>query len=78
MTTQTEQTTAQATDTDTVDHHWILTIQRANGLMSCRSGVHALPTGMTRDEALRAIADEYFPGERQLIVLFFSLEPNQI
>lgn len=68
----------QTTTTPELDvHHFILTVQRQNGIASTRTDILNLPAGATRKEVLSFLKNTLFPGEN-LAVLFFSLEPNQI
>jgi hypothetical protein len=72
MTTQAEPVTPQLTT-----YHFILTVQRKNGLASARTDVIHLPAGTTRQEVFEFLANKYFPGET-VAVLFFDLQPNQL
>jgi hypothetical protein len=69
------------TSTDTaapaVTYHFILTVQRNNGVASTRSDLVDIPAGTTRQATLGYLANQYFPGE-QVAVLFFDLQPNQL
>jgi hypothetical protein len=76
MTTQTAQ--QPATNTGTPNYHFILTVQRQNGIASCRSDVIDIPAGMSRRDVLQALFARLFPGDQQMVVLFFDLQPNQI
>ncbi|MCX4885886.1 hypothetical protein [Streptomyces sp. NBC_00847] len=58
-------------------YHFVLTVQRQNGIASTRSDVLHLPDGSTRQEALTFLKDTLFRHEN-VAILFFSLEPNQL
>lgn len=72
MTTQAETAAPQITT-----HHFILTVQRKNGLASARTDVIDIPAGATRQDVFVFLVSKYFPGET-VAVLFFDLQPNQI
>jgi hypothetical protein len=61
-------------------HHFILTLQRPNGITSTRAGVWTPPPGATREQALAQIVEAAFPDLplSSVVVLFFSLAPNQL
>jgi hypothetical protein len=72
MPTQAETAAPQITT-----YHFILTVQRKNGLASARTDVIDIPAGATRQDVFLFLANKYFPGET-VAVLFFDLQPNQI
>jgi hypothetical protein len=63
-----------------ISHHFILTLQRPHGVTSTRAGVWVPPPGTTRDQALAQIVEAAFPDQplSSVVVLFFSLTPNQL
>ncbi|MCL8016866.1 hypothetical protein [Streptomyces sp. AS02] len=67
----------QAAAQQTTDYHYILTVQRQNGIASTRSGVAHIPPGSTREHVAGQVVQEHFPNQ-PIAVLFFSLEPNQL
>lgn len=71
MTAQTE-TPAQPTT-----YHFILTVQRQNGVVGTRTDIVDIPAGTTRQQALGYLANQYWPGET-FAVLFFDLTPNKL
>jgi len=58
-------------------YHFILTVQRENGMASTRADLLNLPAGATRTEALSFLKNTYFPNEN-VAILFFDLAPNQL
>lgn len=66
-----------ATTTSLAPYHFILTVQRQNGLASTRSGIATIPAGTTRQQTLSDLLTQYFTGET-VAVLFFDLQPNQL
>lgn len=58
-------------------HHFVLTVQRRNGLASTRTDVIDIPAGASRQEVFLFLAKKYFPDET-VAVLFFDLQPNQL
>lgn len=69
-----------ATQQTPTAYHWILTV-KLKSTISTRAGVWTPPhpADARRDVALRAIAEDAFPGLMpNIVVLFFSFEPNQL
>ncbi len=65
----TEQTTA---------YHYVISVQLPSGLQSCRTGVLDVLPGATRQEVLLGIVQAHFTSETNLVVLFWSLEPDRL
>ncbi|WP_233414892.1 hypothetical protein [Streptomyces sp. N35] len=70
---------APAVISDNGTHHFILTLQRPQGVTSTRSSLVTPRPGATRAEVLSAIIAHYFPElSTGIVILYFSLEPNQL
>lgn len=57
-------------------YHYVLTVQLSAGRQSCRSGVLDVPPDTTRQKTLAYLTRTNFPGENNIVVLFFALEPD--
>ncbi|MFI1183367.1 hypothetical protein ACH4UT_27990 [Streptomyces sp. NPDC020799] len=74
-------TTPTTTQPEPVQHHWIMTVQTANGMQGTYDGpVDVVPGVHTRTSsfaAVREILAEQMGTER-FTVLFFALEPDAL
>ncbi|WP_326768839.1 hypothetical protein OG978_33725 [Streptomyces sp. NBC_01591] len=67
------------TSPQTTDYHYVITIQMPGAVLNTRSGILAVPPGITRAECLKHLLDQLQAVyETQMMILFFSLEPNQL
>jgi hypothetical protein len=81
MATPTTETPTTAGHTDSVLHHWIITVRTADGRQATRDGrIDVVPGIHTHEgsfQTVRKLVEEWL-GTDELTVVFFSLTPNQL
>ena len=82
MTTKTTETTAPQADTPKpVKHHWIMTVQAADGRQGTSDGSIDVVPGLHTHASTYAVVlngMKEWIGSTNVTVLFFALSPNQI
>lgn len=70
--------TTENTAQESVEYHYITTVQTPGGALNTRDGLITVPSGYSRAECFRHLVNQLMQEYGQISVLYFALEPNRL